>query len=59
MAHFTASQKKLFMIVGLTDLAIALVILGVILAGKSNLPVFIPILLLIPAIILTMLGLKK
>lgn len=60
MSQFTNQQKKMFLIAGLIDIAIAIIIIGVIIGREnSSLPVAVPILLMIPGIILVLLANKK
>lgn len=60
MSQFTNQQKKLLLIAGLIDIAIAIIIIGVIIGREnSSLPVAVPILLMIPGIILVLLANKK
>ncbi len=53
------SQRKLLIAFGIVDLIIVIVLLGVILSGRSNLPITIPVLLVIPAVVFILLGLRK
>lgn len=58
--NITESQKKILLIAGLSDIALAIVLIGVIIGREnSGLPVAVPLLLIIPGIILVFLGLKK
>lgn len=60
MSQFTDRQKKIFLIAGLFDIAVAIVLLGVIIGrGNSSLPVAVPMLLIIPGIVLIILANKK
>ncbi len=60
MSQFTNQQKKIFLIAGLVDIAIAIVLIGVIIGREnSSLPVAVPLLLMIPGIILVFLANKK
>jgi hypothetical protein len=60
MSQFTDQQKKIFLIAGLVDIAIAIVLIGVIIGREnSSLPVVVPMLLIIPGIILVVLANKK
>jgi hypothetical protein len=60
MSQFTDQQKKIFLIAGLVDIAIAIVLIGVIIGREnSGLPVVVPMLLIIPGIILVVLANKK
>ncbi len=51
MSQFTDTQKKIFVTAGLSDIAIAIVLIAVII-GRENLslPVAVPVLLMIPGI---------
>lgn len=60
MSQFTNQQKKIFLIAGLVDIAIAIILIGVIIGREnSSLPVAVPVLLMIPGIILVFLANKK
>jgi hypothetical protein len=60
MSQFTDQQKKIFLIAGLVDIAIAIILIGVIIGREnSSLPVVVPMLLIIPGIILVVLANKK
>lgn len=60
MSQFTNQQKKIFLIAGLVDIAIAIILIGVIIGREnSSLPVAVPVLLMIPGIILVLLANRK
>lgn len=60
MSQFTKKQKKIFLIAGLIDIAVAIVLIGVIIGREnSSLPVTVPLLLIIPGVILVFLANKK
>ncbi len=60
MSQFTDQQKKIFFIAGLIDIAIAIILIGVIIGREnSSLPVAVPLLLIVPGIILVVLSNKK
>ncbi len=60
MGQFTDTQKKIFLAAGILDIVAVIIILGITIGREnSNFPIAIPILLLIPGIILTLLALKK
>lgn len=59
MSQFTDQQRKIFFIAGLIDIAIAIILIGVIIGREnSSLPVILPLLLIIPGIILVVLSKK-
>lgn len=60
MSQLTNQQKKILLIAGLIDIAVAIVLIGVIIGREnSSLPVAVPILLIVPGIILVVLANKK
>ncbi len=60
MSQFTDQQRKIFFIAGLIDIAIAIILIGVIIGREnSSLPVAVPLLLIVPGIILVVLSNKK
>lgn len=60
MSQFTNQQKKIFLIAGLIDIAVAIVLIGVIIGREnSSLPVAVPLLLIVPGVILIFLANKK
>ena len=49
MSKFTESQRKMIIGIAIADGAIGLVLLGLSLAGIVNIPIFIPLLMLVSA----------
>ncbi len=60
MSRFTDQQRKIFLIAGLADIALAIVLIGIIIGRwTSSLPLAVPILLIVPGIVLVTLANKK
>lgn len=60
MSQFTENQRKIFLVAGIADLIIAIVVIGITIGREnSNFPIAVPVLLIVPGIILIILANKK